>query len=145
MKQRKNTGTKNFSRKVLTKRKRCADKMPTGKMPTGQNANRTNCHLKVSIWSGLFYVLGILSVPFFVWHFVRTISTCFGILCESWNSLSSSPPCNSVTCSCLLLTVVGGKVDDFLLLGWFGKNSVFYLLPPPLDCPPPPSDVLPLI
>ena len=38
------------------------------------------------------FVVAILSVPIFGWHFVWTISTCFGILSESWNSLLSSPP-----------------------------------------------------
>ena len=49
----------------------------------GQKANRTKCQLKVGIFSGLFIVVGILSVPIFGWHFVQTISTCFGILSES--------------------------------------------------------------
>ena len=34
-------------------------------MPTGQNANRTKCQPKVGILSGLFSVVGILSVPTF--------------------------------------------------------------------------------
>ena len=71
------------------------DKMPTEQNANGQNANRTKCQLKVGILSGLFSVVGILSVLILGWHFVRTISTCFCIL---------------------LLTVVGEKVDKFLLL-----------------------------
>ena len=46
---------------AVTPSERCADKMPTG----------------------LFIVVGILTVPIFGWHFVRIISTCFGILSES--------------------------------------------------------------
>ena len=52
----------------------------------GQNAYGQNANGKVGILSGLFLV-GILSVPFFGWHFVGTISTCFGILPKSWNSI----------------------------------------------------------
>ena len=49
---------------------------------------RTKCQPKVGILSGLFIVVGILSVPIFGWHFVRTISTCFGILSEPWKMSS---------------------------------------------------------
>ena len=52
----------------------------------GQNAYGQNANRKVGILSGLFLV-GILSVPFFGWHFVGTISTCFEILPKSWNSI----------------------------------------------------------
>ena len=34
-----------------------------------------------------FFVVGVLSVPIFGWHYVRTVSTCFDILSESWNSI----------------------------------------------------------
>ena len=53
-----------------------------------QNANRRKCQPKVGILSGLFIVVDILSVPIFGWHFVWTISTCFGILSEPWKMSS---------------------------------------------------------
>ena len=57
-------------------------------MPTGQNANHAKCQPFVGILSVLFFEVGISSVPIFGWHFVRTISTCFGILSESWKMSS---------------------------------------------------------
>ena len=47
-----------------------------------QNANRTKCQPD-KMPTGLFSVVGILSVPTFGWHFVRNISTCFDPLSES--------------------------------------------------------------
>ena len=52
----------------------------------GQNANRTKCQPDKML--GLFIVVGILSIPIFGWHFVRTISRCFGILSKPWKMSS---------------------------------------------------------
>ena len=60
------------------------DNLPRSKeFPNTQNEGKIHFK-KVGILSGLLIVVGILSVPIFGWHFVRTISTCFGILSESW-------------------------------------------------------------
>ena len=54
----------------------CADKMPTG-----QNANQ-----RLAFCPDLFLWLAFCLSQLFGWHFVRTISTCFGILSKSWKS-----------------------------------------------------------
>ena len=86
------------------------------KMPTGQNAN-----LGWHFVRDFFLWLAFCPDQLFGWHFVRTISRCLGI-----------PPPNlrewggPVTSFCLLLTVVGKKVDNFLLLGWSGENFAVF-------------------
>ena len=51
------------------------------KMPTRHNANQRLAFCPdLSLW------LAFCPSQLFGWHFVRTISTCFGILSESWKS-----------------------------------------------------------
>ena len=57
------------------------------KMPTGHNANQ-----RLAFCLDLFLWLAFCPSQLFGWHFVRTISTCFGILAESWKS--QFPPLN---------------------------------------------------
>ena len=45
------------------------------KMPTGHNANQ-----RLAFCPGFFQLLAFCPSQLFGWHFVRTISTCFGIL-----------------------------------------------------------------
>ena len=78
------------------------------KMPTGQNAN-----------------LG--------WHFVRDFFSVVGILSGPTFWLAFCPDHlnirewgGPVTSFCLLLTVVGEKVDNFLLLSWSGENFAVF-------------------
>ena len=85
-------------------------------MPTGQNAN-----LGWHFVRDFFSVVGILSGPTF-W-----LAFCPDHLKMSWH-----PPPNvrewggPVTSFCLLLTVVGKKVDNFLLLSWSGENFAVF-------------------
>ena len=51
------------------------------KMPTGHNANQ-----RLAFCPDLFLWLAFCLSQLFGWHFVRTISTCFGILSKSWKS-----------------------------------------------------------
>ena len=70
---------------------------------------RTKCQPLVGILSGLFSVVGILSVPIFGWHFVLNISTCFGPLSESWKM------------SLCLKYQRSGSVDTMGPSGWFDE------------------------
>ena len=54
-------------------------------MPTGHNANQ-----RLAFCPDFFLWLAFCSSQLFGWHFVRTISTCFGILSESWKCLFRS-------------------------------------------------------
>ena len=49
------------------------------KMPTGHNANQ-----RLAFCPDLFLWLAFCPSQLFGWHFVRTITTCFGILSKSW-------------------------------------------------------------
>ena len=89
------------------------------KMPTGQNAN-----LGWHFVCDFFLWLAFCPDQLFGWHFVRTISRCLGIP-------PPTPPNvrewgGPVTSSCLLLTVLGKKVDNFLLLSWSGENFAVF-------------------
>ena len=64
----------------------CVDKMPTGQMPTGQMPTGHNANQKLAFCPDLFLWLAFCLSQLFGWHFVRTISTCFGILSKSWKS-----------------------------------------------------------
>ena len=86
------------------------------KMPTGQNAN-----LGWHFVRDFFSMVGILSGPTF-W-----LAFCPDHLKMSWHPPPMSESGGPVTSFCLLLTVVGKKVDNFFLSGWLGKNTaVFY-------------------
>ena len=85
------------------------------KMPTGQNAN-----LGWHFVRDFFSVVGILSGPTF-W-----LAFCPDHLKMSWHPPPTSESGGPVTSFCLLLTVVGKKVDNFLLLGWSGENFAVF-------------------
>ena len=86
------------------------------KMPTEQNAN-----LGWHFVRDFFSVVGILSGSTF-W-----LAFCPDHLKMSWHPPPTSESGGPVTSFCLLLTVVGKKVDNFFLSGWLGKNTaVFY-------------------
>ena len=55
------------------------------KMPTGHNANQ-----RLAFCPYFFLWLAFCPSQLFGWHFVRTISTCFGIFSKSWKSYSKS-------------------------------------------------------
>ena len=95
---------------------RCVDKMPTGR-----NANRTKCQPRLAFCPWLFSVVGILSGPTF-W-----LAFCPDHLKMSWHPLPNVREWGGpVTSFCLLLTVVGKKVDNFLLLSWSGENFAIF-------------------
>ena len=54
-------------------------------MPTGHNANQ-----RLAFCPDFYLWLAFCPSQIFGWHFVRTISTCFGILSQSWKSHSKS-------------------------------------------------------
>ena len=84
-------------------------------MPTGQNAN-----LGWHFVRDFFSMVGILSGPTF-W-----LAFCPDHLKMSWHPPPTSESGGPVTSFCLLLTVVGKKVDNFLLLSWSGENFAVF-------------------